>query len=75
MYGNWRKLQSFKDLCVGHSVGVDVDLVDRRHRWCREAKKQQSKVELVGGWHERIFVTVRLRLPCYLLFLDFLGVV
>ena len=41
---------------------------------CREAKKQQSKVKVVVGgggwwWYERIFVTVRLRLNCYQVFL------
>ena len=32
---------------------------------CREGEKQQSKVNVVGGWFERIAVTVRLRLSCY----------
>ena len=35
---------------------------------CREAEKQQSKVNVVvGGWYERIFETGRLRRPCQLL--------
>ena len=36
----------------------------------REGEKQQTKVNVGGGWYKRIYVTVWLRLRCFLLSLN-----
>ena len=56
------------EVAGGGGVVVRGGIVGGGAGRCREGKKQQSKVKVGGGggWYERIFVTVLLRLHCYL---------